>query len=78
MRVIVRGKVMDVLKQVDKKSGEIKYTAMVYQPGERELARVRCTGSVVPDVGDDIDIEGRLMIWAYNNNADCLVIPDDR
>jgi hypothetical protein len=78
MRVIVRGKVMDVLKQVDKKSGEIKYTAMVYQSGERELARVRCNGNDVPDIGDDLEIEGRLMIWAYNDRADCLVIPDDR
>lgn len=77
MRVVVRGKVMDILKQVDKKSGELKFTAMVYQPGERELARVRCYGSI-PEIGDDIDIEGRLMIWAYNGNADCLVIPDDR
>jgi hypothetical protein len=78
MRVVVSGKVMDVLQQVDKKTGEIKYTAMVYQSGERELARVRCNGSVVPEIGDDIEIEGRLMIWAYNGNADCMVIPDDR
>lgn len=75
MRVVVRGKVMDVLKQTDKKTGELKYTVLIYQSGERELARVRCNG-VVPDIGDDIEVKGRLMMWSFNNNVDCIVIPD--
>lgn len=75
MRVTVEGIVMEV--QRGEKDGKEHYTAYLYQPGERELIRVRLTGGADAYCeGEKVSMTGRLVAWKTKDSVDYMVMQE--
>lgn len=76
MKVAVEGIVMEVQK--GEKDGKEHYTAMLYQPGERELIRVRLDSSAKDKYGEGerVTMIGRLIFWRTRDAVDYMIMQE--
>ncbi|MBO8161990.1 MAG: hypothetical protein H0Z24_10215 [Thermosipho sp. (in: Bacteria)] len=74
MRVTVSGICMDIEEKV--KDGQTLRTALLYQPGERELVPVRLSKSN-PTQGEHCKFDGDLLFWRSKNGIGFMVVEKD-
>ena len=75
--VSVTGTVMEIVAQEDKKEpGKINNNAILFQPGERELLRVRLVNGDVPELGDVKTYQGRILAWKTRDGIGMMVMEE--
>ena len=75
--VSVTGTVMEISEQEDKKEpGKINHNAIMFQPGERELLRVRLRNGSVPELGEVKTYKGRILAWKTRDGIGMMVMEE--
>lgn len=70
MLVKVRGRVIDVRKNKDNN------LVVLYQERTSDIVRVRIKNDGYV-IGDEVEFEGRLIMWSNRDKVNCMVICDE-
>lgn len=74
MRVSVTGLCLEV-KETEKE-GKKHRTAMLFQPGEKDLTQVRLQEGSDPSQGEQVTFIGRLMSWKSRDGVGTMIMAE--